>query len=78
MLRSQDRILTTHCGSLPRPRGLTALYVRRAAGDAVDPAALEAAGRAALEDVVARLIASMSATTASSSGKRSSCTCSTA
>jgi 5-methyltetrahydropteroyltriglutamate--homocysteine methyltransferase len=57
MLRSQDRILTTHCGSLPRPRGLTALYVRRAAGDAVDPAA---------------------ATTASSSGKRSSCTCSTA
>ena len=31
MLISQDRILTTHTGSLPRPAELTALYVRRAA-----------------------------------------------
>src|SRR5215470_2718450 len=28
MLRSQDRILTTHTGSLPRPAALTSLYVR--------------------------------------------------
>ncbi|MBV9426885.1 MAG: hypothetical protein JO084_04040 [Bradyrhizobiaceae bacterium] len=52
MLRSQDRILTTHTGSLPRPAELTRLYVRRARGEAVDPGALTAAGRAALAWVV--------------------------
>ena len=31
MLTSQDRILTTHTGSLPRPAELTALYVQRRA-----------------------------------------------
>lgn len=44
MLRSRDRILTTHTGSLPRPAALTELYVRRAAGDSVDAAALEQMG----------------------------------
>jgi methionine synthase II (cobalamin-independent) len=29
MLMSQDHILTTHTGSLPRPAALTELYVRR-------------------------------------------------
>jgi 5-methyltetrahydropteroyltriglutamate--homocysteine methyltransferase len=57
MLHSRDRILTTHTGSLPRPRGLTELYVRRAAGEAVDPHALESAGRAALDWVVPEQIA---------------------
>src|ERR1700730_12958574 len=52
MLRSIDRILTTHTGSLPRPPELTRLYVRRARGEAVDPAALAAAGKAALAWIV--------------------------
>ena len=32
MQRSADRILTTHAGSLPRPRELIKLYARRARG----------------------------------------------
>ena len=36
MRRSEDRILTTHTGSLPRPPELTRLYVRRARGEAID------------------------------------------
>ncbi len=52
MRRSEQRILTTHAGSLPRPPGLVELYARRAAGEAVDAAAIAAAGRAALEWVV--------------------------
>jgi 5-methyltetrahydropteroyltriglutamate--homocysteine methyltransferase len=54
---SEGRILTTHAGSLPRPPELVRLYVRRARGDAIDPAELEAAGRAALRRVVRRQIA---------------------
>jgi 5-methyltetrahydropteroyltriglutamate--homocysteine methyltransferase len=53
---SDDRILTTHAGSLPRPPALVRLYARRAAGEAVDPAALEAAGREALRQIVPRQI----------------------
>ena len=41
------RILTTHTGSLPRPADLTRLYAERAAGQPVDAAAIERAGRAA-------------------------------
>src|ERR1041385_7916891 len=52
MLHSEDRILTTHTGSLPRPKELTRLYVARAGGQTVDPAALAAAGKAALAWVV--------------------------
>src|SRR5580698_7860591 len=51
MLVSDNRILTTHTGSLPRPPALVELYVRKAAGEAVD-AELAAAGHAAMEDVV--------------------------
>ena len=36
MQRSNSRILTTHTGSLPRPRDLTLLYAARARGEAVD------------------------------------------
>jgi 5-methyltetrahydropteroyltriglutamate--homocysteine methyltransferase len=57
MRRSAERILTTHAGSLPRPPELVQLYVRRAVGEAVDPAALAAAGRAALAWVVPQQIA---------------------
>jgi 5-methyltetrahydropteroyltriglutamate--homocysteine methyltransferase len=57
MLTSQDRILTTHTGSLPRPAELTALYVQRSRGEAIDPAVLDAVGRASVHDVVAKQIA---------------------
>src|SRR6187551_3163083 len=52
MRRSEDRILTTHTGSLPRPPELTRLYVRRARGESVDPAELERLGHDALRWVV--------------------------
>src|SRR6187549_1433845 len=52
MRRSERRILTTHTGSLPRPLALTRLYARRARGEPVDSAELQAAGRAALRDIV--------------------------
>ena len=52
MRRSEDRILTTHTGSLPRPLELTRLYVRRARGESVDAAALERLGREALRSVL--------------------------
>ena len=54
MRRSEERILTTHTGSLPRPPELTRLYVRRARGESVDPSELERVGQAALGDVVRR------------------------
>ena len=50
---SEGRILTTHAGSLPRPPVLVELYARRAAGEAIDPAALEAEiGRASCRERV--------------------------
>ncbi|MBV8131378.1 MAG: hypothetical protein JO282_02540 [Alphaproteobacteria bacterium] len=52
MRRSEQRILTTHTGSLPRPPELTRLYVRRARGESVDAAELENLGRAALRGIV--------------------------
>lgn len=51
------RILTTHTGSLPRPAELTALYARRADGEAIDGPALDAAGKAATRHVVRQQIA---------------------
>ena len=56
MRRSEERILTTHAGSLPRPPELVRLYVRRAQGEAVDPAEIEAAGKQALRWVVPKQI----------------------
>jgi 5-methyltetrahydropteroyltriglutamate--homocysteine methyltransferase len=52
MRRSEERILTTHTGSLPRPPELTRLYVRRARGESVDAAELEELGRTALRGIV--------------------------
>ncbi len=52
MQRSTSRILTTHTGSLPRPRALTQLYAARARGDAVDVAEIDRAGREAVGAVV--------------------------
>jgi 5-methyltetrahydropteroyltriglutamate--homocysteine methyltransferase len=54
MLRSEGRVLTTHAGSLPRPLQLTRLYARRSRGDTISAGELEAAGRAALDWVVAK------------------------
>lgn len=57
MHRSSNRILTTHTGSLPRPRALTRLHARRARGEVVDPAELTAAAHAAVGAIVPRQIA---------------------
>ncbi len=56
MQRSNDRILTTHTGSLPRPPELTKLYARRARGEVVDTAEIEQAGHAALQGIVPKQI----------------------
>src|SRR5437588_201053 len=53
---SDERILTTHTGSLPRPPELTRLSVRRARGEAIDPAELDQVGKAALRRVVDKQI----------------------
>jgi 5-methyltetrahydropteroyltriglutamate--homocysteine methyltransferase len=54
MKLSERRILTTHAGSLPRPRALTELYARRAAGEPVDLALLDREARAAVRWSLAR------------------------
>jgi 5-methyltetrahydropteroyltriglutamate--homocysteine methyltransferase len=53
---SEDRILTTHTGSLPRPPELTRLYVQRSRGGAVDPQELDRLGKAALRHVIDKQI----------------------
>ncbi|HEX3881672.1 MAG TPA: cobalamin-independent methionine synthase II family protein [Stellaceae bacterium] len=53
---SDERILTTHTGSLPRPPELTRLYVRRARGDAVDAADVTQRGKDAVAQIVAKQI----------------------
>jgi 5-methyltetrahydropteroyltriglutamate--homocysteine methyltransferase len=54
--RSASRILTTHCGSLPRPRELLAPLHAKDAGDAYDRAELAASVRRSVADVVRRQI----------------------
>jgi len=54
MKRSDDRILTSHVGSLPRGPVLTDLLIRQEAGEAIDTAALAAEIDAAVAHVVAR------------------------
>jgi 5-methyltetrahydropteroyltriglutamate--homocysteine methyltransferase len=54
MQRSTSRILTTHTGSLPRPRELTRLYALRAAGQPADAAEIARAGDAAVRRIVDR------------------------
>src|ERR1700746_2046369 len=53
---SDERILTTHTGSLPRPAGVTRLHVRRTRGEAMDPAELDKVGKAALRRIVDKQI----------------------
>jgi 5-methyltetrahydropteroyltriglutamate--homocysteine methyltransferase len=52
MQGSTSRILTTHTGSLPRPRELTRLYALRAAGKPTDEAEIASAGGDAVRRVV--------------------------
>jgi 5-methyltetrahydropteroyltriglutamate--homocysteine methyltransferase len=52
MQHSDERILTTHTGSLPRPNALKQLYIKRQTGEAVDAAALEAGAKAAIGRIV--------------------------
>jgi 5-methyltetrahydropteroyltriglutamate--homocysteine methyltransferase len=56
MQRSNDRILTTHTGSLPRPPALTKLYAMRSRGEPVDTGEIEQAGHAALQEIVPKQI----------------------
>src|SRR5580692_6566563 len=57
MKTSTDRILTTHTGSLPRPKPLIDLVLRREKGDAVAADAFEGEVVKAVDDVVARQVA---------------------
>ena len=52
MLRSDERILTTHAGSLPRPKSLVEMFTRLSRREAVDATAL----RGAVEDSTRRSI----------------------
>jgi 5-methyltetrahydropteroyltriglutamate--homocysteine methyltransferase len=52
MRLSNERILTTHTGSLPRPPELTRLYVRRTRGEAIDDAELDRLGKEALHQII--------------------------
>src|SRR5215468_1947207 len=52
MRTSTDRILTTHCGSLPRPMPLSELLLRQEAGEEIDQAALDRQCASAVAGVV--------------------------
>ena len=54
---STDRILTTHTGSLPRPKPLIDLILRREKGEAVDPKAFEVEVVKATDGIVAQQVA---------------------
>jgi 5-methyltetrahydropteroyltriglutamate--homocysteine methyltransferase len=54
MIRSRDRILTTHVGSLPRNESLSELLVQREVGENYDKGRFEAEMEKALRHVVAK------------------------
>jgi 5-methyltetrahydropteroyltriglutamate--homocysteine methyltransferase len=55
-MKRSDRILTTHTGSLPRPKKLAELLVAKDQGQAYDAVTLAAAARDAVRDVVRRQV----------------------
>jgi 5-methyltetrahydropteroyltriglutamate--homocysteine methyltransferase len=57
MKTSTDRILTTHTGSLPRPKSLIDIIIGREQGKPVDPATFEAETAKAVDEVVAKQVA---------------------
>jgi 5-methyltetrahydropteroyltriglutamate--homocysteine methyltransferase len=56
MKRSTARILTTHCGSLPRPKDLLDLLKARASGTLYDGAVFERRVRSAVADIVRKQV----------------------
>src|SRR5204862_3917671 len=58
MKRSEQRILTTHTGSLPRPPALRDLLVGQDRGEAVDDAALARESEAAVRHVIRKQLES--------------------
>ena len=56
MKRSEDRILTTHVGSLARPPSLAAMLMARGRGEAVDKAAFDAECREAVKAIIAQQV----------------------
>ena len=57
MKTSKDRILTTHTGSLPRPKPLIDLVMSRERGEMIDAAAFAAETAKAIDDIVAQQVA---------------------
>jgi 5-methyltetrahydropteroyltriglutamate--homocysteine methyltransferase len=57
MKTSTDRILTTHTGSLPRPKSLIALMLDREGGAAIPPEEFETATAKAVDDIVVQQVA---------------------
>ncbi|HEX9463379.1 MAG TPA: cobalamin-independent methionine synthase II family protein [Alphaproteobacteria bacterium] len=53
MKLSTDRILTTHVGSLPRPKPMLELILAKEEGRAVDPAAFDAQAAGSVDEIVA-------------------------
>jgi 5-methyltetrahydropteroyltriglutamate--homocysteine methyltransferase len=58
MKRSTDRILTTHVGSLPRPRALLDLLLTQEKGESVDPGTFDREAGQAVDDIVAQQVKS--------------------
>jgi 5-methyltetrahydropteroyltriglutamate--homocysteine methyltransferase len=56
MKRSDERILTTHTGSLPRPEALVELMLKRSRGENVDDGDLDGAVANAVDDIVRRQV----------------------
>ena len=57
MLRSTERILTTHVGSLPRPPAVVEFLYQKERGEPYDAARFDAAVAAGVDDAVARQLA---------------------
>jgi 5-methyltetrahydropteroyltriglutamate--homocysteine methyltransferase len=57
MKTSTDRVLTTHTGSLPRPKSLIALILDREKGAVIPADQFEAATAKAVDDIVAQQVA---------------------
>jgi len=56
MLQSSERILTTHVGSLPRPKPVLELLLRKERGEPYDEAAFDAEIARAVDEIVARQV----------------------
>ncbi|MGE0820662.1 MAG: methionine synthase [Candidatus Binatia bacterium] len=54
MHNSQQRILTTHTGSLPRPRPLLDLLIRQERGEAIDQGAFDRLAEESVKNVIAK------------------------